>query len=614
MLFGWVPRDPAAGVDDVVARMARVLRTTPGPRQTGWAEAGLGIGLFDAPAFDGEVRTAPDPAVAGGRYLLWMAGEAFGWPSHGGVSAAESGTLPFRARLLRAFLQRGAAAVADLDGEYQIAIWDRAARQLVLLNDRFGALPIYWLRTAEGVAFAGGVRGVLMAPGARAEPDPDAIREAVSFGGFRLGCRTNVRDVSMVPGASVLTATGAGAGLARYWRWTDIPPRASTSMDEAVEEIRSEWQRAIAARLAGSARPGLTLSGGLDSRAILAEAARHVPVAAVTYGVPESDDVRIARRAAAAAGARWRLHVLYSGANPDWLERREGAIQHTDGLIELTDLMHVEGVDALVGEADLNLSGYIGDAVTGATFAGIASAPEIARLLPFYGGKLGISWEDAVERAARMIADLDGAHPRYALFEHKLPQSTNRVTAALRPYVRVRRPFVDYRLFDLAHGFPVAVRTTGALHERWLRSTYPACFARIPHQRTGVPPLTPPWRRQVTRAVRYTIRRAATRLATLGVPVVPSRRSYHADDVYWRTPDARARIEGTILRPGSISAGIFGRERVRDAVADWFDRLAAPTQVIGALFAFEAYHRDLGRTLREAHAISTDDLAVVMRS
>ena len=77
---------------------------------------------------------------------------------------------------------------------------------------------------------------------------------------------------------------------------------------------------------------------------------------------------------------------------------------------------------------------------------------------------------------------------------------------------------------------------------------------------------------------------------------------YYTDDaVFWRTPEARARIEGTILRPESLCCEILGREAVAGVVRDWFDRAAAPTPVIGAMYVYETYHRDLSAQLRAGH-------------
>lgn len=581
MLFGWLhAREHDAS--EVIDAIAAALRVHDGQQVETWLLPGLAIGRLTDAAVD-----QPAPA-SDGRYTLWMAGEVFDGPR--------------QIDLLTQLVAQGPSAIRDLNGEYQLALWDAQLRRLVLMTDRFGALPLYFGRSSEGAAFAGGVRGVLMAPGIPCEPDLDALREAVTFGGFRLGSRTNVTSVRMVPGAAALTATAlAEPRVARYWHWADLPAHSTRPLAEVVAELRETWRLAIAARLGGASRPGLTLSGGLDSRAILAEAsAQGARLQAITYGVADCDDAVIARTATQAAGAEWVWHPLYGG--PDWLDRRIAHIQATDGLIELVDLMHLEALPVIRERVDVLLSGYIGDAVTGPTFNEIHDARDAVLALPYYGGRLSLPWDAVLERAEAMIAELRGAPARFALFEHKLPQSTNRLTAALRPWVRVRRPFVDYRVFDLAQGQPPELRRGGALHEHWLRSTYPECFARIAHQKTGVPILTPTWRRQVMRIGRYGWRRSAEMLRRAGLPVRVRRRSYHADDRFWREPAVRRRIESVVLRQGSLAVEAFGRAAVEATLADWFDRLAQPTQVIGALYVFDAYHRDLSATLRAARA------------
>ena len=197
MLFGWFStdtRDTAA----VLESMAAALRVSTAERVAVWTVGMVGIGILERSLTDEPFSRDPARHVDGS--YLWMSGEAFDWPSHGGIRrAAESRTLAFRSRLLEAITGEGPRAIADLNGEYQIAIWTPKSRSLLLLNDRFGALPLYVGSSARGTAFGGGVRGVLMAPGVTAEPDPQAIREAVTFGGYRLGGRTNLRDVRMTP-------------------------------------------------------------------------------------------------------------------------------------------------------------------------------------------------------------------------------------------------------------------------------------------------------------------------------------------------------------------------------------------------------------------------------
>ena len=64
-----------------------------------------------------------------------------------------------------------------------------------------------------------------------------------------------------------------------------------------------------------------------------------------------------------------------------------------------------------------------------------------------------MSGAEAHERILQLVRDLDGAHPRCAIYENKLPQATNRWTASWRPWMRVRKPFLDYELFDFWQAF-----------------------------------------------------------------------------------------------------------------------------------------------------------------
>jgi hypothetical protein len=342
------------------------------------------------------------------------------------------------------------------------------------------------------------------------------------------------------------------------------------------------------------------LSGGLDSRAILAEATRQRPgeVSAVSYGVPHSDDVRYARRAARAAGASWHLFPLFTDR---WLERRLDHVHATDGLVNLVDLMHMEVLPRLREHMDVYLSGYIGDVVSGSTYFDVHSPDDLLAQLPYYGGALGFSHPEARDLAAHLLSATDGA-ARFALYDHKLPQAINRVTEAARPWVRVRRPFVDYAFWHQAYQVPADLRRHHRWHEQWLRSTYPHLFTGIPNQRTGVPPGSSPWRHQVTRVARYGARRVLGAAKSAGLPVPVPERSYHPDWNAWRQPSVRDAITGTILAPDSIVADVFGRTRLADTLTDYFERDAAPTQVIGALFVFEHYHRTLGDAVRRWRA------------
>jgi hypothetical protein len=593
-----VPSTERAPSSSIADGMAAALRVHSGQRIAVWSLAGLEIGVIEPPALPAE-RDDLEPATMGdGRFVLWMAGEAFtsadaALPI---TNTAASRTATFRRALLARWLASGVDAIRDLVGEYQIAVWDARDRVLTIANDRFGGLPMYWSETPDGVAFAGGVRGVLMAPAVRSDPDLDALREAVSFGGYRLGSRTNVAAVQMVEGATVQTISAGRRSASRYWSWKDIRPQPARDVREIIEQVQALWRRSIADRTTDEARYGQTLSGGLDSRAILAAAAPGRHLTAITYGLPGCDDAVYASRAAAAAGATWIFQPLYAG---DWLHTRSAHIQSTDGLIDLSDLMHLESLPLQREHFDVHMSGFIGDAVSGPTFAAVRSPEDVLMKLPWYGASLSLPYDTALTRARELVSSLNGAPARFALLEHKVPQSTNRWTAAWRPWLRVRKPFIDYAFFDLCQGLPVEVRLEGRLHERWLRKSYPACFASIPNQKTGVPVLAPEWRVQAARLQRGARKRL---LPLIPAPWRPAARirSYHDDGLMWRKPDTAAALTDAILRPGAIGAEVFGRAQVTELLNSWKSTGSAPAQVIGALYVYETYHAQLGRHLLDA--------------
>jgi len=597
MLFGWFSAD-TRDTAVVLESMAAALRVNAAEQVAFWTVGMVSIGVLERPVADEPLSREPARAADGS--CLWMTGEAFDWPSHGGIrGAAESRTLAFRSRVLEAIAAEGPRAIADLDGEYQIATWNPRSRSLFLLNDRFGALPLYLASSPRGVAFGGGVRGVLMAPGVTADPDPQAIREAVTFGGYRLAGRTNVRHVAMVSPATVVDVRPEMVTTRRYWTWADLRDGDATDDRELLEHTRARWNASIARRLVGARRPGLTLSGGLDSRAIAAEASNHWQrLHALTYGVPHSDDVRIAERVARTGDAEWEFFPLYSDG---WLERRTDRILKTDGLMDLVDLMHTEVLERIPSVFDVLLSGYVGDAVVGSTLSFAGSPHDFLGTMPYYGGTLSLPYDEALSRAAVVIQATPGP-ARFAPYEHKLPQSINRITAAARPYAIVRRPFVDYQFFEVCQRIPAAWRANHAWRERWLVSTYPKYFASIPNQRTGVPVQASRVRWQMRRATRFAWRQVLGSARALGVPIAVPERSYHPDDRFWTKPDARSRIEATILRNGSISCDVFGRARVESTLREFFEHAAGPVQVIGALYVFEHYHQSLANSLVRAKA------------
>ena len=64
---------------------------------------------------------------------------------------------------------------------------------------------------------------------------------------------------------------------------------------------------------------------------------------------------------------------------------RSAHIQSTDGLIDLSDLMHLESLPLQRERFDVHMSGYIGDVVSGSSYAAIRDPEDVLLKLPWYG-------------------------------------------------------------------------------------------------------------------------------------------------------------------------------------------------------------------------------------
>jgi hypothetical protein len=226
-------------------------------------------------------------------------------------------------------------------------------------------------------------------------------------------------------------------------------------------------------------------------------------------------------------------------------------------------------------------------------------APTLMAKMPYSGVPIGWTSQRALAWGAAAVHDLAPSQAKFAIYEHKFPQAIHLIFQSYAPYVRLRTPFTDYALFDFfAARSP---RSRERLYHSWLARKYPALFRWIPDQRTGLPVMAPDAVVMLERYRRGGIRVLTTALRTANLwPGRPRLRAYHDEDRRWTMPAIRERIEGVIMRDGSVSVDVFGREPLQATLSDWFDRANGPVQTIGALYAFEAYHRDLPGHLRAA--------------
>jgi hypothetical protein len=255
--------------------------------------------------------------------------------------------------------------------------------------------------------------------------DWPGLQNYLAFGYSVFG-HTPVRGVRFLPPASRLTIVGgqfAIANLAPDQGLLDQLASRSTP-DEVLEMIRQrleQWRAGLAGR-----EVVLPLSGGLDSRLLLALWPQPAELAAFTYGVsdPQAGSVEVvhARLLAQRYGLRWwPIELATLGRYlPDWYALF-GPSTHAHGMYQLEFYHKIAALGW--GQRPL-LSGALGDAWAGKMEVPPVRSPSEVRHLAFAHGKNaeGAQLQKTVPRNPILEAyfaekSTDLADPRFRVIE-----------------------------------------------------------------------------------------------------------------------------------------------------------------------------------------------------
>jgi asparagine synthase (glutamine-hydrolysing) len=187
--------------------------------------------------------------------------------------------------VLNAMAEWGLAALTRLNGMFAFALWDHQERRLTLARDRYGIKPLYFWQSDDHLAFASEVKAIRLHPNFRFQVDPETLLEYFTFQNV-LSDRTLFRGIRMLPAGSYLSLDAQGvAASGRYWDFRFTEPQRPADFEAYVEETDRLLRQAVRRQLISDVPVGAYLSGGMDSGAITAIAAREIPnLTSVTVG------------------------------------------------------------------------------------------------------------------------------------------------------------------------------------------------------------------------------------------------------------------------------------------------------------------------------------------
>ncbi len=208
-----------------------------------------------------------------------------------------------------------AATLPKLVGIFAFAYWDGPRGALTLARDHLGVKPLYVQTTDQAVAFGSEVRGLVAADLAGPRV---TTAEAVTNWARTTACEdpaTLLPEVrQLLPGHTLTWRPGGGRApvIARWWAPQKARVPTPGSPEAAAAYIAPILDTAVRDQLVADVPVAVFLSGGVDSAAIAAVAARHArgTLEAVTLAFGATGYDEDARAAAVARHLGLRHHVV----------------------------------------------------------------------------------------------------------------------------------------------------------------------------------------------------------------------------------------------------------------------------------------------------------------
>ncbi len=222
--------------------------------------------------------------------------------------------------VLAAYRRWGSDAFARFIGMFAIALYDAAARELVLVRDRFGVKPLYhW---SDGVTFAFASTPGTIARWAGLKPDVDYVARGIRFRYYEdEGTTAPYVGLSALEPSHLMRVRWSGGRIvttkARYYdlaaaSLARVDALASRSVADLEDELLALLNSACTLRQRSDVPLGLSVSGGVDSSTIAALLSEQLPrVIGYTYGHPDAPESEGPMVAALARATRLDPHYVW---------------------------------------------------------------------------------------------------------------------------------------------------------------------------------------------------------------------------------------------------------------------------------------------------------------
>ena len=327
---------------------------------------------------------------------------------------------------------------AGLNGRFHGLLTDQSRKIAVLFNDRYGMHRVYYHESKDTFYFAAEAKAILAVCPELRRIDPEGLGEFVACGSV-LENRTLFKGIQVLPPASAwVFRNGSLERKSSYFQPREWESQETLDSESYYKELRQAFEQNLPRYFNGHQRIAMSLTGGLDTRMIMASRKPQVgSLPCYTFGgmLRDCQDVIVAREVARECG---QPHVVIQ-AGREFLSKfshyAERAVYLTDGCVDVSRAPDLYLNERAREIAPVRMTGNYGSEVLRQVRAFKPEGPRSGLFTPEVLGH--------IRRARETYAGLLREHPvSFAVFKQG-PWHHYGMMALEQTQLSMRSPFLD---------------------------------------------------------------------------------------------------------------------------------------------------------------------------
>lgn len=362
---------------------------------------------------------------------------------------------------------------ANLNGRFHGLLVDRSTGIATLFNDRYGLHRIYYHESPDAFYFAAEAKAILAVRPELRTIDPRGLGELVS-NGCVLENRSIFSGIGVLPPASIWRfGRGDLAAQGSYFHPKEWEEQDPLDLETYYDQIRTVFARNIRRYFGGDQKVAVSLTGGLDSRMIMAWL--RVPKGSApcfSFGGMFRDcrDVTMGRRVAELCGQPHQVIPLGTEFLSRFAHYAERTVHLSDGCVAVN-----HSPDLFINErarqiAPVRMTGNYGGEVLRSIRVLKPTEPPAGLFTP--------DLMQSIDQAKQSYAGLIDVHPLTFSAFRQAPWHHYGLLALEETQLALRSPYLDNELVQTVFRAPKSTLSSNDISLRIIRDGNPA-LARI---------------------------------------------------------------------------------------------------------------------------------------